>query len=54
MNLVIKNEWLFGIEQANYTANIFKIITPGKELVNLTKRSITKRDNLNLFTIKYL
>ena len=53
MNFVIQIESLFGIEQANQTANIFKIITPGKELVNLTKRSITKRYNLNLFAIKY-
>ena len=43
MNFVIKIESLFGIEKANLTANIFKIITPGKELAFLTKRRINKR-----------
>jgi hypothetical protein len=54
MNLVIKIESLFDFEHANITANIFTIITPAKEAVNFSKRSITKRYNKNLFAVKYL
>ena len=44
-NLVKKIESFFGLEKANYAANIFQIITPGKEIVNFIKRSITMRYN---------
>ena len=45
MNLVIKIESLFGFEHANKTANIYTIITLAKMVVNIPKRSITKRYN---------
>ena len=40
-----KIESFFGLEKANYTANIFQIITPGNEIVNFIERSTTMRYN---------